>query len=132
MTSELSTQVSTAVLRSTEGAQTGSKAVVAPPVNVQKVDATEDKAKTQEIQQQTTENKISKEDIKEAVNQIKEQMGSIGRNINFSFDEELDIVIIKVVNKDTEEVVRQFPSEELIEMAKHLQEYKGLILQEEA
>ncbi len=134
MTSELSTQLSTQLsttdLRLTSVSQTTSNGVVAPAANTQKTDVADNRAKAQE-NTDNTEKKVSKDDINQAIIEIKDQVAATGRNINFSFDEELDIVIIKVVNKDTEEVVRQLPSEEVVELARYLQESKGLLLQEE-
>ena len=44
-------------------------------------------------------------------------------NLNFSIDKELNEVVVKVIDKDTQEVVRQIPAENLLSMAKHFEKY---------
>jgi len=144
MTSEISTQVSAALLRSTNAVQVETqvkmKGAVVPTENIQQTVANEiavkdNRAKTEEKEttsprENLTEN-VTKEDVDKAINEIKQQMDVVGREINFSVDEDLNIVIIKVINKDTEEVVRQIPTEEVVEIARNIEENKGLIFQEE-
>jgi len=141
MASELSTQISTAVLHSTNAVQVRSNSVVAPAENVKKADAIDIKAKAQENssmekasvdQSEHAVKNVSKNEVDQALTEIKAQLGSVGREINFAVDEDLNIVIIKVVNKDTEEVIRQIPTEEVVEIARNIQNNKGFLFEEEA
>lgn len=50
---------------------------------------------------------------------------SIGTELSFSVDRELNEVIIKITDKNTKEVIRQIPSEEMIDLAKRLQELES-------
>ena len=136
MTSEISTQISAALLRGTSAVEGKTKSavapaeVVAPAENAQKSAANDNLAKTEEKATASPRENVPKEEVNQAIDEIKQQMSDIGRKINFSVDEDLNIVIIKVVNKDTEEIVRQLPSEEVVEIARNIQENKGLIFQE--
>lgn len=136
MTSEISTQISAVLSRGTSAVETKTKSavapteVVAPAENTQKSTANDNLAKTEEKATTSPRENVAKDEVNQAIKEIKQQMSDIGRKINFSVDEDLNIVIIKVVNKDTEEVVRQLPSEEVVEIARNIQENKGLIFQE--
>ncbi len=50
--------------------------------------------------------------------------------ITFDVDEETGEQIIKVLNKETGEVIRQVPAEELINLAARMDQLKGLIFSE--
>jgi len=130
------TQVASAGLRPQNVSEKHAAGAVAPATTIEKVDETTNSPETQENADSKVQTgndvKVSQDDIKEAISDIKDQLGAIGRQINISVDDDLDIVVIKVINKDTEEVVRQIPSERLVEIAKTLEDNMGLLLQEEA
>ncbi len=75
-----------------------------------------------------------------AVSQIEEFKDfnlSINRSLKFKIDEELGVTIVRVVDKQTDELIRQFPPEELINLSKRLKELNqenpgksGVFLQE--
>ena len=58
--------------------------------------------------------------VEEAIVHFKQQIQSLRRELEFSFDEESRQVIIKVHDSETGEVVRQIPSEEFVAMARRL------------
>ncbi len=60
--------------------------------------------------------------VEEAIVHFKQQIQSLRRELEFSFDEETRQVIIKVHDSETGEVVRQIPSEEFVAMARRLGE----------
>lgn len=76
----------------------------------------------------------------EAISQIEEFQNftqSIDRSLQFKIDEELGVTIVRVVDKQTDELIRQFPPEELINLSKRLKELNeetsrssGVLLQE--
>lgn len=48
--------------------------------------------------------------------------------ISFKVDDDTNKVIVKVIDAETGEEVRQIPSEELVDIAKNVERYKGRIL----
>lgn len=54
------------------------------------------------------------------------------QNLEFIVDEESDRPIVKVVDQNTKEVLRQIPSEEAIELAKALDLSQGLLIRQKA
>jgi flagellar protein FlaG len=54
-------------------------------------------------------------------------------NLKFRVDAQTDRVIVKVVDKETGETVREIPPEEMLEIAESIERYqKGLLLSQEA
>lgn len=51
-----------------------------------------------------------------------------GKTITFSLDRELNKVVVKVVDGTTNEVIRQMPTEEMVEISKSIRDMQGLML----
>ncbi len=79
---------------------------------------------------------VSGEALDRAVSRLQEYVQVVRRNLEFSIDETTDRLVVKVVDAETEEVVRQIPSEEALALARRLQETRaeqqGLLLSTEA
>ncbi len=71
---------------------------------------------------ESEKNLLTEKDIDKAVTDLNSSIQSIQRSLKFSVDEELGRIIINVTDKKTNELVRQIPSEELLEVARNLQE----------
>lgn len=72
------------------------------------------------------------EELKESVSKINKAIQSISRDVEFSVDEDTRMNVVKVVDAKTKEVIRQFPSEEVLAIAKALDKLQGLLLKEKA
>ena len=52
----------------------------------------------------------------------------LNQQVSFSYDERVNQIVVKVTKGDTEEVIRQIPSEEMIELiTKFRKDFRGLI-----
>jgi len=67
------------------------------------------------------------EDAKDQVNKALEQLNV---KLSFNLNRDLDRMIVKVVNRESGEVVRQIPPEEMLEIAKRMEEMGGILLDE--
>jgi flagellar protein FlaG len=70
--------------------------------------------------------------LKDVVSELNNLVRELHRELRFSVDDESGDTVIRVVDSETEEVVRQIPSEEVVRMRKHLQEAAGVIFQDSA
>lgn len=70
--------------------------------------------------------------LKRALEDLNNQMKQNGRNLNFKMDETLNRPIVTVVNSQTGEVVRQIPNEVVVRVAHHLDNLKGMLLNEKS
>lgn len=68
--------------------------------------------------------------LKEAMQKINQTMAS--SNLQFTVDEETGMNVVKVVDTETKEVIRQMPSEEVLVIAKVLDQLQGLLLRDKA
>ena len=70
---------------------------------------------------------LSAQEITRAVDSIKQLSQQIDRNLQFHVDEGTGKTVVTVLDKETEEVIRQIPSEELLSVAQRLKEGGGLL-----
>ena len=71
------------------------------------------------------EKEISSEDLKQAVTELNQHIQNIERDLFFSVDDSSGRTIVKVVNSETEEVIRQIPSEEVLRISRSIHEQMG-------
>ena len=69
--------------------------------------------------------KNKKEEISDAISNLER---FFNRVIRFEIDSELDAVIVKVIDKESGDVIRQIPPEELVELSKKIKEHNWHIL----
>lgn len=69
----------------------------------------------------------AEEQIKQAVQKIQGVVDNLAQSLRFSIDEETGKTIIKVMDAHTEELIRQIPTEEAIEIARTLDKAQGLL-----
>ena len=67
-----------------------------------------------------------------AVDTINQAMKSLSNRIEFSVDEDSKRRIVKVIDPETREVIRQLPSEEALAIAKALDRLQGLLIDQHA
>ncbi len=75
---------------------------------------------------------VPTEQVKQAVQEINSMMESLSRGLQFFVDEGSEQTVVKVIDKQTEEVIRQIPSEETLAIAKSLDQMLGRLIEEKA
>jgi len=73
-------------------------------------------------QQETVEARQNLAEAKEIVVQLKEQTQSVSRQLEFRVDENSGRTLIKVTDRETGELIREIPSEEMVELGQRLRE----------
>jgi flagellar protein FlaG len=74
----------------------------------------------------------SLDQVKQAVQDINKSLQSLSQGLEFSVDTDSKEVIIKVVDQQTKEVLRQMPSKEALEIAKALDQVLGKLIKTKA
>lgn len=70
--------------------------------------------------------------INNAVKSINKTVQASVPNIEFSVDHDTDKLIVKIIDQQTKQVIRQIPNEEVIEIAKSLDKLQGLLIKQSA
>jgi flagellar protein FlaG len=72
------------------------------------------------------------EALRDKVAQLNDYMQNMNRNLQFSVDDTSGDTVIKVIDSETEEVVRQIPSEEILEARHAAEKYRGVLIETKA
>lgn len=72
----------------------------------------------------------SNEHITKAVNSINKTIQATLQNLEFSVDQDSSQVVVKVIDQQTKQVLRQIPTEEVLEIAKSLDKLQGLLIKQ--
>ncbi|PTN13136.1 flagellar protein FlaG [Nitrosomonas aestuarii] len=78
------------------------------------------------------QNSNSDKHIEQAIEKIQETVNNMAQNLRFSIDEDTGKTVIKVMDAQTQELIRQIPSQEAISIARTLDKVQGLLLDDEA
>lgn len=74
----------------------------------------------------------SAKDLREAIDKIEKVVKPVAQDLKFSIDDETGKTVVKVIDTDTKEVIRQIPSEELMQIARALDKLQGLLVKQKA
>lgn len=63
---------------------------------------------------------LSRDELENVVSQLQDYVQSIQRDMQFHIDDATGRVVVQVIDSNSQEVVRQIPSEEMLAIARHL------------
>ena len=66
----------------------------------------------------------SRQQLTETVNDLNRHLSGYGTNLQFEIDDQLQQMVVRIVDQETKEVVRQIPSEKALALAKFFKEMK--------
>ncbi len=75
----------------------------------------------------------SNADVQQAADKINKALRNlVSSNLEFSVDQDSGQTIVRVVDIETKDVIRQIPNEETVAIAKSLDKLQGLLIQQKA
>lgn len=102
------------------------------------LEATKDAERSAPGAASAAENKaLDPEQLQAAVEKAQKSLQAVARDITFSLNEKAGAVVIKIMDRESNELIRQIPSEEFLKLAEMLNENiedirSGLLVQQEA
>lgn len=73
-----------------------------------------------EVETQEVDVELSQEALEKVVSQLNAYIQNTQRDVDFSVDDATGRVVVKVIDSESEEVIRQIPSEEMLAISRHL------------
>jgi flagellar protein FlaG len=70
--------------------------------------------------------------LKKIVDKLSQQFRSRNTSLNFSIDDATQSLVVKVIDSDSEKVIRQIPPEEILAIRARIQELLGALIDKEA
>lgn len=74
----------------------------------------------------------SKAAVEDAVRQANEFIKPVSESIQFTLDQDSGKLIVKMVDLETNQILRQFPSEEMLALSKAMDKLQGLLIHQKA
>ncbi len=71
--------------------------------------------------------KLSREETEELVATLEDLAETIQTKLNFSINETTNDIVVKIMDKDTDTIIKQFPSEELLELQEKMIDLTGFL-----
>ncbi len=106
------------------------------PPNKTKIDVNRPEyTKTKDVYTMAQEKKINSSkyltSVREKLEEISEllnfEMKARSTNLDFQVDEPTNRVVVKVINRDTGDVIREVPSEAILRVSKNIEALKGIL-----
>jgi flagellar protein FlaG len=76
------------------------------------------------------EKEPTKAEIATAVDRLNKSIETMNERVSFSYHEGTNRVVMKVINPDTQEVIREVPARNVIKLLEHIQQYLGMFVDE--
>jgi flagellar protein FlaG len=89
-------------------------------------------AKPSQIAENQEQKAPGKADVKQAVETISKFVSSRQSELSFSIDDATGSQIVKITDTQTNQVIRQIPSEEAVTIAQALDKLQGLLIRDKA
>jgi flagellar protein FlaG len=86
---------------------------------------------TSKAKEETDKKKVSEDEIDDAIRDLEKFSNYFKTHLNFSKDESTGATVIKIVNSETDEIIRQIPSEEILKIASKMQDVIGVLFDRE-
>lgn len=87
-------------------------------------------APSQNQNQESVQNKPKVDELQQALNKVKERFERVNIGFEYYIDEATNREVVKVIDKNTNEVIRQFPPEEILNMLQKMYEMLGILVDE--
>ena len=70
-------------------------------------------------------------DIRETVDSLEKLITRFNRRFQFTVDQQINRIVVKVIDRETDKVIREVPPEEIQHLLARLRETMGLLVDEE-
>lgn len=74
--------------------------------------------------------KVDEKDVIEAINKANKHIQSYNRRLEFRVHEGTKQIMVKVINTEDDSVIREIPSEKVLDMVAHMWEMAGILVDE--
>ena len=71
-------------------------------------------------------------ELQKALEEVEKAVAPMAQSLQFSLDKDSGKTVVKVMDTDTNEVIRQIPSEEVLAISKAVDKLKGLLIKQQA
>ncbi|HQN21480.1 MAG TPA: flagellar protein FlaG [Thermotogota bacterium] len=70
--------------------------------------------------------------VQDLESSLEKMKGVLRSNLQFEVDKKAEMIVVKIVNKDTGEMIRQIPPDDIVKLIQNLNEFIGALMDERA
>lgn len=89
-------------------------------------------ASQEAVKQAVKQPPVDKAALQDAVKKLNDTVAPALQTVEFEIDEDTDKTVVKVIDKESKEVIRQMPNEEALAFSKTLDKLQGLVIRQTA
>lgn len=114
------------------GSVSGNSQASTTAVTTQKPDASTGTTGVSAASNGASQNKDNGSHLQVAIDKLRKAAEASGSNLEFSLDKDSGKTVVKVVDQATGNLVRQIPSQDLLDIASSVEKMQGLLFKKEA
>jgi len=85
----------------------------------------------QQVQDAQEKRDIKPEELQKLIEEVKRKFDMLSKYLKIDIDQELEMPVVKIMEKDTNRVIRQIPPDYLLELMKRIDQLLGLLVERE-
>ncbi len=101
--------------------------VAVPEAVLSRPDVTPVLSATQSEPKPAQQQKVTESSIRSMVKELNAAVKMFNTNLSFSVDKDTGKTVIKVIDTETKEIIRQIPPEDALRVAAHIKELVGIL-----
>jgi len=102
-----------------------------PQLNIDSTLRKMQKEVEQQIKEIQAERRISSEELQRLLEEIKRKFDMLSKYLKIDIDQDLEIPVVKIMERETNKVIRQIPPDYLLELMKRIDQLLGLLIEKE-
>ena len=110
----------------------GDSAAPNKPETLKAVSGVKEAQEKEQAKGKADQQAFSQSDLADAIKKLNETVKLYKGDLQFTVDDDTQMQIVKVVDKSSKEVIRQIPSPEVIRIAKAIEDFRSILLHDEA
>jgi len=85
----------------------------------------------QQVQEVQEKRDIKPEELQKLIEEVRKKFDMLSKYLKIDIDQELEIPVVKIMERDTNRIIRQIPPDYLLELMKRIDQLLGLLVERE-
>ena len=85
----------------------------------------------QQVQDAQEKRDVKPEELQKLIEEVRKKFDMLSKYLKMNIDQELEIPVVKIMERDTNRVIRQIPPDYLLELMKRIDQLLGLLVERE-
>jgi len=85
----------------------------------------------QQVQDAQEKRDVKPEELQKLIEEVKRKFDMLSKYLKIDIDQELEMPVVKIMERDTNKVIRQIPPDYLLELMKRIDQLLGLLVERE-